>query len=104
MSLLDVLPVSFGLTSHSVIFQLYSDGVVVMFQNLDLLSVTFLQSEDPHAFRERLESSPDYLVYNPVCYLFATATDTSDLIKMVDFNCCTFTKNIESVNRFDKSK
>ena len=29
-----------GLLSHSVIFQLYSDGTVVQFQNLDLLPGT----------------------------------------------------------------
>ena len=33
-----------GLTSHSAIFQLYSDGTVVQFPNLDLLP-----SEGPHA-------------------------------------------------------
>ena len=85
--------VSCGLTSHSVIFQRYSDGTVVQFPNLDLLpgtqchgqlggfnmpslpwcghrdiqtSLTSLPSEGPHAVRVCEELNPDLIHSSPL--------------------------------------
>ena len=90
-----------GLTSHSAIFQLYSDGTVVQFPNFDLLpdtkrhwqlgvfsvpslprqghrdvrktSLTSLPSEGPHAVRVCRESNPDLPIHSPARFFCPTA-------------------------------
>ena len=88
-----------GLTSHSAIFLLYSDGTVVRYQNLDMLlgttplaarglpcryypdtgpghpktSLTSLSSEGPHTMRGCRESNLDLPIHSRTRYLFTTA-------------------------------
>ena len=84
-----------GLTSHSAIFQLYSDGTVVQFPNFDLLlgtqrhgqlgvfsvpslprhgtSLTSLTSEGLNTVRVCRLSIPDLPIHSPARYLYATA-------------------------------
>ena len=83
-----------SLTSHSAIFQLYSDGTIVQFPNFDLLpgtqchgqlgslacraypdtgTGTALPSEGPHAVRVSRESNPDLPIHSPARYLYAIA-------------------------------
>ena len=97
-----------GLTSHSAIFQLYSDGTVVRFPNFDLLPGTQphgqlgvfsvpslprhghpdvwrrllppLLSEGPQAVRVCRESNPDCLIHCPACYLYATVVGITQCI------------------------
>ena len=102
-----------GLTSHSVIFQLYSDGTVVQFSKFwpaaehptpwaaggilcaeptpirapghPKTSLTSLPTEGPHALRLNRESNPGLLIHSPARYLYTTATGLHSLILSNDW-------------------